>query len=159
MSYVGQPSRSQFGHPQVHLNASGVEEANGGETFALKLAIDYTLADAAVLYTVPANLPKIRIVSVFWEVTTAFTGGTSAAIGLSSSATGFTTKGMIHGGSSGDVLATLVAGYKVGTQGTGFTSAPKVVVLPAGSTIRFDRITDAFTAGAGFVHAECRMVG
>jgi hypothetical protein len=157
-AYIAQPGRSQFGHPQVHLNAAGVEEYNGGETFALKIPIDYTLADAAVLYTVPANL-KIRIVSVFWEVTNGFTGGSSSAIGLSSSATNYTTKGMVHGGSGGDVAATLVAGYHVGTLGTGITADPKVVVLPGASTIRFDRITSVFTAGAGYVHAECRVVG
>jgi len=155
-TYVGQPGRSPFGHPQVHLNSAGVEEANGGESFCLKLPIDYTLADAAVLYTVPAHLAKVRILSVFWEVTTGFSGGSSSAIGLSSSQTNYTTKGMVHGGSSGDVAATLVAGYHVGTQGTGFTADPKVVILAAGATIRFDRITSVFTAGSGYVHIHAQ---
>jgi hypothetical protein len=113
-----------------------------------------------VLYTVPANI-KVRVVSVFWEITTSWTGGTSSAIGISSSATGYTTKGMVHGGSAGDVAAALLstAPYNVGTQGTGITAAPKVIILPAAATLRFDRITSVFTAGAGFVHAELRVVG
>lgn len=159
MAYVGQPSRSQFGHIQVHANASGVEEYNGGEPFCLKLPVDFSLADAAVLYTVPANLPKIRIGLVFWEITTSWTGGTASAIGVSSSATGYTTKGMIHGGSGGDVAAALVSTtpYNLGTAGTALTAAPKLIILPAGATLRFDRITSAFTAGAGFVHVHAFM--
>lgn len=159
-AYSGQPGRSPFGHPQVHLNASGVEEYNGGETFCLKLPIDFTLADAAVLWTSPANI-KTRIISVFWEITTSWTGGTSSAIGVSSSATGFTTKGMVHGGSAGDVAAALVSTTPInlGTIGTGLSATPKVIILPAASTLRFDRVTSVFTAGAGFVHVECRVVG
>jgi hypothetical protein len=158
MTTYAQPSKSPFGHPQVHLNASGVEEYNGGETYALKLPIDFTIADAAVLYTIPY---RSRVVALFWEITASFTGGSSSAIGVSSSQAAFTTKGMIHGGSSGDVAATLVTGAQPfrGTQGTAFTAAPFIAILDVGATLRFDRVTSAFTAGAGFVHAELRVVG
>lgn len=159
MAYTARPGRSPFGHVQVHLNDSGVEEYNGGEPLALKLAISFALADAAVIYTVPSDIPKFRITSAFWEVTTGWTGGTSSAIGLSSSQTNYTTKGMVHGGSAGDVAATLVAGYHGGTVGTGITADPKVIILAAGATIRFDRITSAFTAGAGFVHLHGYIQG
>lgn len=154
MAYTAQPSRSQFGHPQVHLNDAGAEEYNGGEPLCLKLPISFALADAAVLYTVPANIPKLRLLSFLWEPTTSFSGGSSSAIGLSSSNTTYTTKGMLHGGSAGDVAAALTAGYHAGTVGTGISADPKAIILVAGNTIRFDRITSVFTAGAGYVHAH-----
>lgn len=160
MSYQAQPSKSQFGHPQVHTNSAGVPERNGGETFAVKLPIDFTIADAGVLYTLPADL-RARLVAVFWEITASFTGGSSSAIGISSSQTAFNTKGMLLGGASGDVAATLVSGAQPfrGTQGTAFTAAPFIAVLDGGANLRFDRVASQFTAGAGFVHAEFRVVG
>jgi len=123
----------------------------------LKLAIDYTLADAAVLYTVPAGL-RLLIQDAWWDIVTGFTGGSSSAVGLSSSQAPYTTKGMLLGGSSGDVAATLVAGATQGTVGTGLTAAPKLIVLAAGATVRFDRITSVFTAGAGYVHLTAQLI-
>ena len=147
MAYTPAPSNSPYGFPQVHSDSTTSRIPNGGEYFNIKVAISYANADADILYTVPANMTLYVLPNVLWEVTTAWTGGSSSAIGISSSATGFTTKGDVHGGATGDVLATLTAGFKRGTAG------PKIatpgVVLSAGSTIRFDRITSAFTAGAG----------
>lgn len=154
-AYLAQPSKSPFGHIQVHQNADGTESRNGGETYALKLAFDYTTADSAVLYTVPY---RSRVVSVFWEIITGFTGGSSSAIGLSSSQAPHDTAGDVHGGSAGDVAATLVAGVVRGTQGLSFTASPFVVVLDPGATIKFNRIASAFTAGAGYAHMELRIV-
>lgn len=149
MAYTPGPSSSPYGFPQVHSDSTTSRITNGGEYFSIKVAISYANADADVLYTVPANMTLYVLPNVIWEVTTGWTGGTSSAIGLSSSATGFTTKGDLHGGASGDVAATLVTGFKRGTAGAKIASPG--VVLPAGSTIRFDRITSAFTAGAGNV--------
>jgi len=120
---------------------------NGGEIFCIKALISASTADAEVIYTVPSNLTLLVLPFVLWEVTTAWTGGTSSAIGISSSASGLTTKGDVHGGASGDVLATLTAGLKRGT--TGAKIATPGAVLTPSSTLRFDRITSAFTAGAG----------
>jgi hypothetical protein len=156
MAYTATPSKSQYGHPQVHTNGAGVTEYNGGETYALKLAIDFSMADATVLFTVPM---RSRVMLAYWEVVTPFTGGASSAIGLSSSQAPYTAKGSVHGGAAGDVAATLVAGFNAGTAGTSITASPKVVVLEAGSTIKFDRITSAFTAGAGYVHVELMVAG
>lgn len=143
------PSKSPFGFPQVHSDSVSSHVLNGGETFCVKPVINAATADAAVLYTTPSNLVLLVLPFVIWEVTESWTGGSSSAIGLSSSATGFTTKGDVHGGASGDVLATLTTGLKRGT--TGAKIATPGVILPGGSTIRFDRITSAFTAGAGRV--------
>ncbi len=147
MAFTPAPGHSAYGFPQKHIDSNGVSTTNGGEMFHIKVPITAANADADVLYTVPANLTILVLPHVLWEVTTAWTGGSSSAIGLSSSGTGYTTKGDVHGGASGDVLATLVAGIKRGTAGA--KMATPGVVLRAGDTIRFDRITSAFTAGAG----------
>jgi len=129
----------------------------------LKLPIDFSLADAAVLYTIPTLIngaSAVRIDKVYWEVTTSFTGGASSAIGISSNNTGYATKGDLIGGASGDVAATLVSTgltYKGGTLGAKFGSNG-IVALVAGNTIRFDRITSAFTAGAGYVHIDLSYI-
>lgn len=149
MAYDPYPSKSPFGYPQVHADSNSTSVKNGGEVFVIKAAISSATADAEVLYTVPSHLTLLVLPFVLWEVTTAWTGGSSSAIGISSSATGFTTKGDVHGGATGDVLATLTQGTKRGT--TGAKIATPGVVLPGGSTIRFDRITSAFTAGAGTI--------
>lgn len=123
----------------------------------LKLAIAFGTADAAVLFTTPDTGYKLNVERLFWEVTTGFTGGSSSAIGVSSSNAAYNTKGDLLGGASGDVAATLVSGIKGGTIGAKFGSNG-VVVLVAGDTLRFDRITSAFTAGAGFVHAIATQI-
>lgn len=150
---AGIPSSSAYGFPMAK---NGVRA--GGEPFYLKLAISYTTADAEVLYTVPTGLTIGMYMAGAWEVTTAFTGGASSAIGISSSATGFSTKGDLHGGASGDLAAALAVGMRRGTAGAK-AGATALVVLPGGSTIRFDRIASAFTAGAGFVHLPFVVVG
>jgi hypothetical protein len=142
--------KSPYGHPQGKMAADGTWERNLPARFALKLPVAFGTADAAALYTVPAD-KRMHIERTFWEVTTAFTGGSSSAIGVSSDQAPHETKGDLLGGASGDVLAGLTAGVKSGTIGASFGSNG-VVVLEPGSVIRFDRITSAFTAGAGFVH-------
>lgn len=150
---------SPFGHPQGKQNtATGAwERLPPATAFALKLAVAFGTVDAAVLYTVPVG-KRMLIERTFWEVGTGFTGGSSSAIGVSSSQTAQSTKGDLLGGATGDVTATLgTAGVKGGTIGADFASNG-VVILEPGATIRFDRITSVFTAGAGFVHVIGRIV-
>ncbi len=131
----------------------------GGLGVHLKLAIGFGTADAAVLATVPAGY-ALTLGKLWWEVTTSFTGGSSSAIGVSSDDTDYATKGDLLGGATGDVLATLVSTgrvHKGGTIGAKFGSNG-IVQVAAGKVLRFDRITSAFTAGAGFVHVEGRLV-
>lgn len=115
------------------------------------LAVSSATLNNAVLWTVPAGF-ELFVPGSAWEVTVSFTGGSSSAIGLSSSNAGLATAGDLLGGASGDVLATLVstgAKYK-GTKGTkvGLPGA----VLVGGDTVLFNRVTSAFTAGSGFGH-------
>jgi hypothetical protein len=127
----------------------------GQGRFTLTLTVGFANTDAQVLYTVPAGL-RLSIERALWEVITPFTGGSSSAIGLSSSNASYNTKGDLLGGASGDVLAGLTAGFK-GTIGAK-AATQGVIVLVAGDTIRFDRIVSAFTAGAGFAHLPCTII-
>lgn len=113
----------------------------------LSLAATKDTADAAVLYTVPTGF-RLKPLLPYWNVTTSWTGGTNSAIGLSSSNSALTTKGDLLGGAGGDVAAGLLStgAYAKGTVGT--KALDPGMVLDAGETIRFDRIVDAFTAGA-----------
>ncbi|MCP3886465.1 MAG: hypothetical protein GY700_13545 [Propionibacteriaceae bacterium] len=119
----------------------------------LKLPIDYTTADGAAILTVPADMTLRLAAFPYWEVTTGFTGGSSSAIGVSTSISGYDTKGDILGGASGDVAATLVAGDVAGTLGGELDDNVvfQALCLVAADEIQFDRITSVFTAGAGFV--------
>lgn len=122
-----------------------------GSSFDLAVAIGFGTADAAALATVPVG-GLFAMGRSYWSVTTGFTGGTSSAIGLSSNQTGYSTKGDLLGGASGDVAATLVLGTVVpGTVGAKNGAA----LLKAGTIIRYDQVTSTFTAGAGFA----RLVG
>lgn len=125
-----------------------------GDTI-LAFACDFTKADAAVLYTVPAGI-RLQVGRAFWEVTTPWTGGASSAIGLSSSNAAYNTKGDLLGGAAGDVLAGLTAGFK-GTIGAK-AATQGVIVLVAGDTIRFDRIVSAFTAGVALAHVPLQLL-
>lgn len=130
--------------------------AQGAAT--LTFAVDFTVADAAILFTVPTGF-RLSVGRAFWEPLVSFTGGASSAIGLSSSNANYNTKGDLLGGATGDVAAGLVStgnpfkgtiGAKAATQG--------LIILVAADTIRFDRITSVFTAGNGFAHVPCQLI-
>lgn len=127
----------------------------------LALPIAFGTADAAVLLTIPAGA-RLQLVNLYWEVSADFSGGSSSAIGVSSAKTGFSTKGDLLGGATGDVAATLVAsaGIVPGTVGAKLDAVSEIhdaIWLPT-NTIRFDRITSAFTAGSGFVHVVGQLL-
>jgi len=124
-----------------------------GAFFDVPLPISSALEDAAELATVPTSA-VLMLGRSYWEVTEDWTGGSASSIGISSDQAPNDTKGDILGGASGDVEATLVAsaGKVLGTVGTDVAGG---ILLKGGAKIRFDRITSAFTAGAGFA----RIVG
>ncbi len=128
----------------------------------LAMPIAFGTADAAVLLTVPAGC-LLKIDEFAWKVSANWTGGSSSAIGVSSSnKTSLTTKGDLLGGATGDVEATLVAASglcAMGTIGAGYDTLAKrrPLWIPT-ETIRFDRITSAFTAGTGFVLAAATIL-
>lgn len=124
----------------------------------LAFPVDFTKADAAVLYTVPTGL-RLQIGRAFWEPLVSFAGGAASAIGLSSSNASYNTKGDLLGGAAGDVAAglTFAAPFFKGTIGAKQASQG-VIVLIAGDTIRFDRITSVFTSGSGFAHVPVQLL-
>lgn len=113
-------------------------------TIDLSLDVAYGTADLAVLFTVPVGA-RLILGRGYWDVDIAFTGGSSSAIGLAGPSP-HATAGDLLGGSGGDVAATLTAGVKLGTIGADTAAG---VMLKAGDTVVFNRITSAFTAGAG----------
>lgn len=120
-------------------------------TVNLSIPITFATADAAVIFTVPTGYTLKPLAQPYWEVSTAFTGGTSASIGLSSSnRTGNTTKGDFI---SATLLAALTAGVRPGTIGATVDTVAEMAALflEAANTIRHDRIVDAFTAGVANV--------
>jgi hypothetical protein len=124
------------------------------KSFVMKIPIGFADTDALAIETIPAGMTLKLVSHPWWEVTTGWTGGVAAAIGISTSLTGYDTKGDLLGGAGGDVTATLgTAGIKAGTEGgelndlTGF----RAMLFVAATEIRFDRINDVFAAGAGFV--------
>jgi len=118
----------------------------------IKCPVDYSMSDGDAILTVPTGVVLRLAAFPYWEVTTGFTGGSSSAIGVSTSITGYETGGDILGGATGDVAATLVAGIAAGTLGgelddnVGF----QALALEAADELQFDAITSAFTAGAGY---------
>lgn len=124
----------------------------------LLLPFTFATADAAVLLTVPTGA-LLRIHEFFWQISADMTGGAASAIGVSSNkteVTSFVGKGDLLGGATGDVAATLTATlgsvYAPGTVGTDWdTLAKRRCLWKPANTILFDRITSAFTAGAGNV--------
>lgn len=124
------------------------------------LAVPFTYATTnnATIFTLPTGA-VFALERAYWEVTTGFTGGSSSAIGVSS--TTRSTAGDILGGSSGDVAATLVAGSAIpGTIGTTMDTITELHanVFAAGEAFKLNRITSAFTAGVGKVHLVGKLL-
>jgi hypothetical protein len=124
--------------------------------FDLALPIDFNVADAAALLTLPAGC-YLALGRSYWKITADWTGGSSSAIGLSGSVAPHSTKGDLLGGAGGDVAATLVAagGKLLGTVGADVAGG---ILLKPTHAVRFDRITSAFTAGTGFAHLVGRCI-
>jgi hypothetical protein len=145
--------------------ATGRWLAETHQAMSLILPFTFATADAALLWTCPTGA-AFFIEDLAWEVTADFTGGTTPAIGVSSSnkatPTAWTTKGDLLGGAAGELTAALVASNKIfgGTIGTDMDTIVKRrgAVWKGGDTLRFDRIADAFAAGTGNVHVYGRVM-
>lgn len=126
----------------------------------LFLPATFNNADASTLFTVPVGC-RLHPVDSWWDVTTSWTGGSSSAIGVSTSVSGFSTKGDILGGASGDVAATLVSSATRMTGTIGAKMATRTLgrlIMIAADVFRFDQITSTFTAGAANVRILCDVL-
>lgn len=124
----------------------------------MKFAVGFATADDTTIFTVPTGF-TLEFEKFFWEITTSWTGGTSSAIGVSGTAP-HATAGDLLGGAAGAVLAELTTaiGYNQATVGVSYSASPGLAIMVPTDTIEFDRITSAFTAGAGFVHAIAHRI-
>lgn len=124
------------------------------QAFTLRLPIAFGLADGDVLLTVPEQM-LLRLAGMpYWEITTGWTGGSASTIGVNASAIA-TTEGDLLGGAAGDATAVLgTAGIKAGTIGPliDTLTEQQAFFLKAADTIKYNKITSAFTTGEGFVH-------
>lgn len=165
-SVAGAAPSVYYYHPTSTLAADGIfviapTTGAGRYLLAPNLEADISLpfafgtADAAIVSTTPTN-GLFLFERGYWEITTSLTGGTSSAIGFSTNASPNNTKGDLLGGASGDVAATLTAGKKLGTIGAKTVAGG--VLISGGVGLRFDAITSAFTAGAGFAHFRAKVI-
>lgn len=125
----------------------------------LVLPFTFATADATALLTLQAG-QQLRLWDLYWEIAADMTGGASSAIGVSSNKTGYSTKGDLLGGATGDVAAslTLALSPTVGTIGAKLDGDDARAIFVSANTIRFDRITSAFTAGSGNVVVVCDIL-
>ncbi|MFA5053420.1 MAG: capsid cement protein, partial [Parcubacteria group bacterium] len=73
------------------------------KAFVMKVPCSKDSTDALAIETIPAGMTLKLTAHPWWEVTTGFTGGSSSAIGISTSLTGYDTKGDLLGGASGEL--------------------------------------------------------
>jgi hypothetical protein len=111
-------------------------------------AVAYTTADTAVSFTVPVGA-RLRVARMYMVNSVAWSGGSSSAIGFSSSQSPHNTAGDLHGGAAGELTAAAGTGAKEGTVGADLAAG---VILEAGATVIFNRIASVYTAGAGVPH-------
>lgn len=138
-----------------------------GPYVTLPLSFTYATADAAALFTTPTGV-ILQLQSLWWDITTSMTGGSSAAIGVSSGKTGFTAKGCLLGGKTGDVLASLTsaASPTLGTRGLRATQAgsrlvqENVAVATAAATPTFaiQQLLYAKTIGTGAPAVKAALI-
>lgn len=117
----------------------------------------FALADATVIYTVPAGY-RMHVMDAFWEPLTSLTGGASSAIGLKSSNAGYNTAGDLLGGAGGDVAAGLTAVAATPLKRTIGAKIAAGVILIAGDTVIFNRLVSAFTAGTFSIHIKYALI-
>lgn len=122
----------------------------------LVLPVTFATADNTALVTMPAELTFAPIYgTMFWEMTSSWAGGVASTIGLSMQNPAHPrNKGGLMGGVAGNSGFTSACFYQptLGTDMSGNTQAP---ILSPGGKILFDRITSAFTSGAGNAHVPC----
>jgi hypothetical protein len=124
----------------------------------LVLPVTFATADNAQLCLIPAELTLApAYAAAMLEATSAWAGGTAAALGMSLTTPSLArTKGNLAGGAAGNAGFTSACFYQftLGSQfAPGLIQAP--ILCPA-STINFDRFGAVFfTSGAGNLHVPC----
>lgn len=131
-----------------------------GQEVQLSFPFTFATADAAPLLTMPAGA-YLWPTRFWWKITANMAGGAASTIGVSSNVTGYDTKGDLLGGAAGDAAATLTAALSpaLGTIGVKWdTVLERRFMLRPTNVLRYDRITSAFTEGAGSVEMTALVV-
>lgn len=128
-------------------------------TVDISIPVTSATADAAILMTLQAGMRMIPR-KLYWDTSITWSGGASSTIGISSTKTGFSTKGDLLGGAAGESGGVLVPGIAPGIIGVGLDSVAKQwsAVFVSGDTFRFDRVTSAFTTGASNAHVVASLL-
>lgn len=128
-----------------------------GSSITLKLAISHANSDADTIFTVPTGV-QLHPREAWWETSQTF-NGTSPKLGVHASPTGWTTKGDILGGATGDTLASTDS-RMAGTIGAKLdTRAHGRLIMIAADTFKFDLISGSLsTAGASNVRILCDVL-
>lgn len=123
----------------------------------VKLPVSFQTADAAALIKAPTGR-SYELSNIFWETTQNWVdGGPPPAIGISADTAPLDTKGDLLGGMTGSRSAELTTAVKYSAEPPG-PGGGGVVIIEPDVTIRFDRITSVFAAGAGFIHMFVRPI-
>ncbi len=123
----------------------------------LSLAVTHANVDADTIFTVPVGA-RLHPREAWWETTTTFNGSTPK-LGVHASPTGWTTKGDILGGASGDTVASTgtrmdgTIGAKLDTRTNGR------LIMIAADTFKFDVVSGSLsTLGATKVRILCDLL-
>jgi hypothetical protein len=124
--------------------------------FDLVIPATFANTDNQSMVVVPAEMTLQPHPNIILEVTTVWAGGAASTIGLSFSTPSLNrARGNLAGGAAGNsgFTSTFFAAMTLGSQFAG--GLAQAVILPPASIIAYDRITSAFTSGAGNFHLPC----
>jgi hypothetical protein len=121
------------------------------KSFTMSIPCSYANTDGEAIETIPAGFVVRLAAHPYLEVGTAWTGGSSSAIGFSTNISGYEAGGDFLGTASGMLAAALGAGVINSTIGDelGDITGLNAMLFVATSEIQFDRVASAFTAGTG----------
>lgn len=129
-----------------------------GTTQILGAAVTAATADGAEMYTVPAGFTLLVTPRCWWNNSIAWTGGTNAAIGASSSSSAYSTAGDLQGGAGGDLTAAMGTGFRAGSAIGTKLASNGLVILTAGDTVIYNKIASTYAAGAGVLNIGVRRI-
>lgn len=117
------------------------------DAFVMKIPFSFANTDDEVIFTVPAGFAFRLTAYPFLDIATSFTGGTSSSFGISTNITGYTADGALVGVS---LAAAATAGVRPGTIGAELPDLAhfQALLFVEDSAIEYNRVVDAFTAGA-----------
>lgn len=155
--------------PTANTESTGAFLLDEAHTI-MRFPVTKSTADAAALWTVPTGVILLLVHPFAWieQITANWTGGTNAAVGMSTNKSGFNTKGDLLGGKGGLLAADLTTtiGQTLGKRGTLARPAGSVLfeenaaVASAAATPRFavKQLLYAKTIGTGAPAVKAALI-